>query len=149
MPDLSLEAVHKFWSEFQDKDVYHALTFLEGVEEWTADGDPKLEAGLKSLGDELEDIGNIELEQEDNIITLGAYIKSCRILRILMCMDQAQPGSASKILMHAEKKAKEKDDVANYFLARNVAFERMRLIGRIFSPERLEIVKKALENYHE
>jgi intracellular multiplication protein IcmW len=144
-----MKAVHEFWHQFQDKDVYRAIAFLEGVEDWTVDGDPEFETAIQELGTELDNIGTIEIEQEDNFIKLGAYIKSGRVLRILMAMDAANPGAASKILMQAEKKAKEKDQVANYFLARNVAFERMRLIGRIFSDKRLKLVQKALENHHE
>ena len=149
MPDLSAAAVHKFWSEFHDKDVYHALAFLEGVEEWTVDGDTDFETAIQNLGNELDNIGTIEIEQEDNFIKLGAYIKSSRILRLLMAMDAANPGAASKILMHAEQKSKAKDAVANYFLSRNVAFERMRLISRIFSEKRLKIVQSALESHHD
>ena len=34
---------------------------MEGVENWTLDGDPELESTLKELGETLEKIGNIDL----------------------------------------------------------------------------------------
>ena len=60
MPDLSMKAVHEFWHQFQDKDVYRAIAFLEGVEDWTVDGDPEFEAAIQEMGTELDNIGTIE-----------------------------------------------------------------------------------------
>ena len=149
MPDLKAAATHAFWSNFQDPDVYRAIAFLEGVEDWTLDTNPEVEDALEDLGHMLDKIGTVDLNQEQNLVYLGAYIKTGTILRILMCMDQAYPGSASKVLAHAEQNTQGSDDISGIFLARNIAFERLRLLSRIFSSERIETVQKALENYHD
>jgi len=145
MPDLSHAAVHQFWRDYQDPTIYRVISFMEGVEDWTTDGDPSLETAMKRLGDALEDIGNIDLQQETQFITLGASIKTGRCLRLLMCLDMAYPGAAAKVLMSAEESTQYDEDTAGIFLRRNIVFERLRLLSRVFSSERLKLVIKALE----
>jgi intracellular multiplication protein IcmW len=148
MPDLSNEAVHQFWYEYKDPMIYRVVTFMEGVEDWTSDGDSNLERAMTKLGETLEDIGNIDLQQEDQFIQLATFIKAGRSLRLLQCLDIAYPGAASKLLMHAEETSKSSDDIPGLFLRRNIVFERLRLLGRVFSPERFKLVLRALEDEH-
>lgn len=146
MPDLSLDGARKFWSEYQDPAIYRVLTFMEAVEEgWTLDGDPTLEEAMVKLGEVLEDIGGVDLQREDDFIKIAGYISSTRNLRLLQCLDSAHPGAASKLLMHAETAAAQNDEIATLFLRRNIVFERLRLLTRVFSNERLELVQKVLE----
>ena len=144
MPDLSHVAAHQFWRNYPDPAIYRVISFMEGVETWTMDGDPALEDALKKLGDTLENVGKIDLQQEDNFIKVAAYLKASRLLRLMQCLDTAYPGAASKLLMHAEKTSKTTADTPGLFLRRNIVFERLRLLGRVFSPERLTLVLKAL-----
>lgn len=146
MPDLSLEASHNFWHSYQDPIIYRVVTFMEGVEDWTLDGDPALEAAINRLGQALEDIGGIDLQQEDSFIKLAAYLKASRNLRLLQCLDTAHPGAASKLLMHAEATSSSGEDMSGLFLRRNIVFERLRLLSRVFSPDRFALVIKVLED---
>jgi intracellular multiplication protein IcmW len=146
MPDFSHEAVHQFWKEYDDPFIYKVIAFMEGVENWTNDGDPAFEEALRQLGTILDDLGNIELQQEDDMIKLVASIKTGRGLRLLMALDMAYPGAAAKVLMHAEKQTQSEKDLSGVFLKRNIVFERLRLMGRIFSPERVELIQKSLED---
>lgn len=145
MPDLSNEGAHQFWNGYQDPMIYRVVSFMESVESWTIDGDPSLEQAMAELGTTLEDIGNIDLQSEDNFIKLATYIKSARCLRLLQCLDVAYPGAASKLLMHAEETTKSNDDVPGMFLRRNIVFERLRLLSRVFAPQRIALLLKALE----
>ena len=145
MVDLTHKAVHQFWANFPDNSIYRVIASMESMEQWTLDGDPELEKALMKLGQELENIANIDLKQEQNLINIGAYIKAARNLRILMALDQAYPGSASKLLMHAEKITKSNQDAAGVFLRRNLIFERLRLLSRTFSPERIKLLQQCLE----
>ena len=106
MPDLSHSAVHQFWKEYDDPFLYRVIAFMEGVEDWTNDGDPDVEEALSRLGASLDDLGNIELKQEDDMIQLVASLKTGRGLRLLMALDLAYPGAAAKVLMHAETQTK-------------------------------------------
>jgi len=146
MPDFSPKAVHKFWHEYQDPTIYKVISFMEAVEDWTLDGNPALEESIKKLGEILEDLGNIDLQQEDHFIKLVAHIKTGRGLRILMALDMAYPGAAAKVLMHAEESTQSDTDMPGIFLRRNIVFERLRLLGRVFAPDRFKLILKALED---
>jgi intracellular multiplication protein IcmW len=148
MPDLSLEASCQFWFEYNDPMIYRVVTFMEGVESWTLDGNPELEAALKTLGEELDDISKIDmasLGHEEAFIRIACNIKSGRALRLLQALDTVHPGAASRLLIHAEENSQSSEDTAGIFLRRNIIFERLRLLGRVFSEDRFRLVVKALE----
>lgn len=145
MPDLSEKGAHQFWHDYKDPMIYRVISFMESVEDWTLDGDLDLEQAMKQLGDALEDIGNIDLKQEDQFVQLCTFIKAGRCLRLMQCIDTAHPGAASKLLMHAEETTKSSEDVSGLFLRRNIVFERLRLLARVFAAERLNLVMKAFE----
>jgi intracellular multiplication protein IcmW len=148
MPDLSHSASIKYWNEYVDPTIYRVLTFLESVETFTLDGNPELEAEIERLGQELDNSESLDLDKllkQDSFIRIVGNIKSSRGLRILQAIDAIQPGSASKVLTHAEKMTFSADDPPGVFLKRNIAFERLRLLSRVFSEYRLYIITKALE----
>lgn len=148
MPDLSHKASAEYWHEYADPMIYRVVTFMESVEEWTLDGDNALEKALEQLGRELDDIESIDMGQlghEELFIRLVANIKSGRGLRLLQALDMIHPGSASKILIHAEETSTSSHDPAGFFLKRNIVFERLRLLARTFSEYRLKLVERSLE----
>lgn len=148
MPDLSNEATHEFWSEYQDPLIYRVIAFMEGIEAWTLDGHYQIEEALHKLGNEFDDIANIdmnELGHEETIINVCNYLKTGRVLRILQAIDSVHPGSASKVLIHAEDNSHGVDSAYGLFLRRNIIFERLRLLSRVFSKDRFSLVLKALE----
>lgn len=148
MPDLSLEAVHQFWKNYEDPMIYRVVTFMEGVESWTLDGDEDLEYALSRLGSELDNIGDIDLSElghEELFIRIACNVKSSRALRLLQAIDTTHPGAASRLLIHAEETSESPEDPAGIFLRRNIVFERLRLLGRVFSAERINLILRALE----
>lgn len=146
MPNIDHRDVHEFWHSYQDPTLYRVIAFMEGVEEWTVDGDPQVEEALKALGNKLDDVGNIDLQLESDMVNLCVSLKTGRYLRLLMCLDMAYPGAAAKVLMHAEEITESEQDMPGLFLRRNVVFERLRLISRVFSVERFKLITKALED---
>ena len=128
--------------------IYRVIAFMESVEDWTLDGNPDLEQVLLALSDHLEHISKFELSKEEQFVTLCAHIKTSRILRILQAIDTIDPGSASKVLMYAEENNTPENILAGLFLRRNIVFERLRLLARVFATERFEIIMKALEQEH-
>jgi intracellular multiplication protein IcmW len=148
MPDLSHKASLEYWFEYSDPMIYRVITFMESVEGWTLDGNVDLEAALKEFGDELDNIESIDmskLSHEELFIRLAGNIKSGRGLRLLQAIDMAHPGSASKVLVHAEETSLSGDDPAGFFLKRNIVFERLRLLSRAFSESRLKLIERAIE----
>ncbi|MHA7841498.1 MAG: type IVB secretion system protein IcmW [Gammaproteobacteria bacterium] len=145
MPDLTHEGVHQFWKEYHDPMIYRVVAFMESVEKWPLEDSPAFEEAMEKLGQELDNIGNYELGNEDDFIQLATSLKMGRSLRLLQCMDISHPGAASKLLIHAEEETKTTEDMHGLFLRRNIVFERLRLLARIFSQERFTLVMKALE----
>lgn len=148
MPDLSHEASSQYWHEFIDPMIYRVITFMESVEDWTMDGNPEFEAAILQLGKELDDIENVDLNsmsEEEKFIRIVGNIKSGRGLRLLQAIDTVHPGSASRVLIHAEEHSLGSHDPAGVFLKRNIVFERLRLLSRVFSQYRLKLVLRALE----
>jgi intracellular multiplication protein IcmW len=148
MPDLSHEAAAQYWNDYVDPMIYRVVTFMESVEDWTLDGNPQLEEAINQLGKELDAISTIDmglLGHEENFIQLVGNIKTGRGLRLLQAIDIAHPGSASKILIHAEETSTGSHDPAGFFLKRNIVFERLRLLSRVFSEYRLKLILRALE----
>jgi intracellular multiplication protein IcmW len=148
MPKLDIQSAHEFWKSYDDSMIYRVIAFMESMEDWTLDGDLDLEQGINELGEALERVGKFELSKENQFVTLCAHIKTSRILRLLQAIDTIDPGSASKLLMFAEENNNPSNPMAGLFLRRNIVFERLRLLARVFSPERFSIVLKALEHEH-
>lgn len=145
MPNLDLQSAHEFWKNYDDPSIYRVIAFMESVEGWTLDGDPALEQAIQKIGDTLEGLTRFELSKEEQFVTLCAHLKTSRILRILQAIDGIDPGSASKVLMYAEENNTPDNILAGLFLRRNIVFERLRLLSRVFSQQRFELVLKALE----
>lgn len=145
MPELSLEASHDFWKNYPDPSIYRVIAFLESVENWSHDGNAELEDKLEKIGEHLDELKTFENGQEQAFIGLCAHIKSSRILRLLQAIDTIEPGSASKMLMYSEENNNDDNPLAKLFLQRNIAFERLRLMGRVFSPERLDFIMRLIE----
>ena len=148
MPDLSHEASAKYWFEYLDPMIYRVITFMESVEDWTLDGNPDFEEAMTQLGNELDDIEKIDmslLAEEEKFIRIVGNIKSGRGLRLLQAIDTVHPGSASRVLIHAEETSIGSYDPAGFFLKRNIVFERLRLLSRVFCQYRLKLVLRALE----
>jgi intracellular multiplication protein IcmW len=145
MPKLDLESAHEFWRNYEDPMIYRVIAFMETAEGWTLDGQPELEEAANTLGETLDQLSRFELSKEDQFIAFCSHIKTSRILRILQAIDTIDPGSASKLLMYAEEHNSPDNLLAGLFLRRNIIFERLRLLARVFAPERFEIVLRALE----
>lgn len=148
MPNLDLMSSHEFWKNYDDPMIYRVIAFMETVESFTLDGHPALEETMTKLGHAMDELTSFELGKEDQFITLCAHIKTSRILRLLQTIDTIDPGSASKLLMYAEENNSPDNIMANLFLRRNIIFERLRLLSRVFSPERFQLVLKVLEQEH-
>jgi intracellular multiplication protein IcmW len=148
MPNLDLQAAHEFWKNYPDSSIYRVIAFMETVENWTFDGNPELEEIITAFGQTLDEIKRFELGKEEQCIILLAHLKTSRILRVLQAIDTIEPGSASKVLMYAEENNTPDNILTGLFLRRNIVFERLRLLSRVFSPERFDLVLKAMEQEH-
>lgn len=149
MPDLSLESVHAFWHDYDRRTLYRIVTSMEGIESWASDDDPKVNDALNQLGLALDNLDDVDVHDEALVVKILVNTRSSRALRLMQFLDVLKPGTASKLLIYAEdvtKDAANKNKYADLFLKRNIAFERLQLLGRVFAPERINLVLKALES---
>jgi intracellular multiplication protein IcmW len=148
MPNFDLTSAHEFWKNYDDPMIYRVIAFMETVETFTLDGTPALEQAMEQLGKEFDKLSSFELGNENDFIALCTHLKSSRILRLLQTMDTIDPGAASKLLMYAEENNNPDNILAGLFLRRNIIFERLRLLARVFSPERFKLMLRVLEHDH-
>jgi intracellular multiplication protein IcmW len=148
MPNLDLKSSHEYWKDYEDPMIYRVIAFMESVESFTLDGDDTIETMMHKIGMAFESIEKFELGKENEFIVMTTYLKISRVLRILQTIDTIEPGSASRLLMYAEEKGAEEnvDSFTRLFLRRNIVFERLRLLTRVFDPERFTTLLNALEN---
>ena len=146
MLDLTHTGCHLFWANFQDPMVYRVIVKMESAELWTLDNehDSNLELAIRDFAKRIEKPGKVQINDFENIIVILASIKISRTLRILQALDNSSPGLANKILTKAEE-LKNTHKCSKILIARNVIFERFRLLPKIFSKDRLEEINKALE----
>lgn len=152
MPDMSKEAVHQFWHDYDKRTLYRIVTSMEEIEHWAADEDPGVQEVLQRIGEKLDKESDYEITDEATLVKILANLRSAKALRLMQFLDVKKSGTAAKLLMYAEEQTKDpanKNPYADLFLKRNLAFERLQLLGRVFSPERINLVLKALESSHE
>lgn len=146
--DMSTEGTHAF---FHDRDplLEAAIVGMESVETWTQDKTQSVQDTLQKLSDRVEDIdvdditGNI---QSKLIILLG-YISSGKAIKLLMWIDLNSPNFVAKTLAEAQMLSaldKINEGAARLFVERFEVLERMHMLSRVFSEERLQIVQKVL-----
>ena len=146
MPDVAKEVVAKFWQEAHDFALYRIIASMELVETWTLDEDEEFEKGILELSQLIDDFPDFDISHEDHWIKVLGYLKSSRALRFMQYMDaNLKQGAAAKLLMYAESNTQKEGDYLNFFLKRNLVFERLQLLGRIFAPERFNLVVRAME----
>jgi len=145
MLDLSVAGTDKFWHDRQDPFLVKIIKTIEDIEDWVLDGDPQIEEGLSKLAKALDNPQDFQITNEEFYINILINIKLSRALRIMQHIDSISPGSASKLLIHAEVASTGTNDTPGLFLNRNLVFERLQLLSRIFAPERFSIVTQAVE----
>ncbi|MDB6096364.1 MAG: phosphoesterase [Francisellaceae bacterium] len=153
MPDLHIDAVNAFWDSYDRRTLYRIIAALENVEHWTVDTHPEIDPYIIALGDAIDNAHDFEID-EKIMIRILSNTHAGRALRILQAIDMAKPGTASQLLMYAEEASQESGNKpvnqhAKIFLRRNLVFERLQLLSRVFSPQRVSLVLKALEQENE
>ena len=144
MVDISLKASHEYWRQFPDNSVYQVIVLLEKVEKSFYDGQESYEDAMDKLGDAIDLMNTQPLKDNSLVLEVLAYTKTSRYLRILQGMDSISPGSASKVIQAAEK-SKLDQKAHQLFLRRNIYFERYRLLKRVLSKQRLDMMADIMD----
>ena len=151
MPDLHKDSVHAFWDSYDRRTLYRVIANLERVEHWAIDEESEVEEALLELGRAIDMALNFDVSgHEAKIIRILANTHAGKAMRILQAIDLAKPGTASQLLMYAEENSEDTesrigDRYAKLFLNRNLVFERLQLLSRVFAAPRLSLILRALE----
>lgn len=144
MVDLSLKAAHDFWGEYQDPTAYLAIIKLEARESWGMDTDKKIADQISSLENVLDKVNEVLEPCYDSVVRISAHIRTSRYLLLMQELDRIEPGTSARIINYAEDKAMD-SNIYSLFLRRHLAFERYRILARVFASERVDIINGIVE----
>lgn len=146
--DMSTEASHAF---FRDRDplLEEAIVGMESVETWTQDKAELVQKTLQELASKIEDLDPdfITGKLQNQLIVLLSYISSGKAIKLLMWIDQNSPHFVAKTLAEAQMMSaldKPNEAAARLFVERFEVLEKMHMLSRVFSEERLTVVQHVL-----
>ena len=148
LSNFSSEQAKQYWQQFPDPTVQQIIKAMESVEHWITGHSPETEQGLSQLGKSIESFKTapiLEFNYQEEIITILANIKTGRCIYLLHELEQCYPGITAKLISYAQEHCEYVGDPMSVFLRRNIVFERLRIINRILSPKRIELIINALE----
>lgn len=146
--DMSSDGSHAFFRE-RDPMLESAVVGMESVETWTRDRAQAVQETLQKIADRVEemDIDLIAGPLQNKLIILLGYISTGKAIKLLMWFDQNSPNFVAKTLAEAQMLSaldKLNEGAARLFVERFEVLERMHMLSRVFSEERLLIVQKVL-----
>lgn len=147
--DVSTEGAHAFFKE-RDPSLVDAIASMERVESWTKDRFENVQATLQQLADRVEylDMDDIQGAQHNKLIILMGYISSGKAIKLLMWIEHNSPNFVAKTLAEAQMLSaldKLNEGAARLFVERFEVLERMHMLSRVFSDERLRMVQRVLK----
>ena len=144
MADLSHKSSIEFWQSFMNGAVYPIIEFIEGTEHFAEENNANLAEDIQRVGQFLESATSLADDSEEHLVKICAPLYLSQKLRIMQLTDALSPGYATKMIKKAEEKALE-DKSCEIFLKRNLLFERLRIVSRIFTEERIQLVQGLYE----
>lgn len=147
--DVSTAGAHAFFSE-RDPALVQAIEGMESVETWTRDRFENVQGTLQKLSDKIEeiDMDDIQGTQHNKLIILMGYISSGKAIKLLMWIEHNSPNFVAKTLAEAQMLSaldKINEGAARLFVERFEVLEKMHMLSRVFSEERLRIVQRVLK----
>lgn len=147
--DISTQGSHAFFEE-RDPALLQAIKGMERVESWTKDKYENVQDLLQKLSDRIEDLDIEELKgaQHNKLIILLGYISTGKAIKLLMWIEHNSPNFVAKTLAEAQMLSaldKINEGAAKIFVERFEVLERMHMLSRVFSEERLAVVQRVLK----
>lgn len=144
MPDLSVKGIEKFWHEHSNPEIYRIISGMESVENWSNTESVELNEAMDRFGMILNNVGYIDLKEEAKFIQIANNLKISCMLRIVQALDTAHPGAVSKLFLFAKENSESSEDASGLFLRRNIVFERLCALSRVFAKDRLDHILQVL-----
>lgn len=140
--DLSLSGIHAYWVECGEA-LHDVLLRMAELQEWTVDSD--LEKWILALSEALESPRCVALmaERPAEAVEFLSWLSSPLALRILNAVDEAEVGSAARLVFHAEEMSN--NAVYRLFIEGLDVLSRSRLLAHVFSPDRMALVEASVK----
>ena len=147
--DLSDDGIALFLHE-TDPRLLRAVERMENSERWAMDHSEEVHEALMSLATALDQLKFDELPMniKDQFIQILGYCRTGRALRLLLWIGATYPQFVSETLIAAQTLQYSKNSVNNKaaatLLDRFTSLERIQMLSRIFSRERLKMLTEVL-----
>jgi hypothetical protein len=146
--DLSTEATREFFRA-RDPALEKAVMGMESVESWTLDRVQSVQETLQKFADSVEhlELDSLPTDLHNKLIILLGYISSGKAIKLLMWIESSSPNFVAKTIAEAQMLSvidKLNVNAAKLFVERFEVLERLHMLSRIFSGERLEVLQKVM-----
>jgi intracellular multiplication protein IcmW len=146
--DLSTEAAEAFF-EARDPSLAAAIKSMESAESWTKDRFEEVQVTLQEFAERIADadLEEVSPKMRSELIVLLGYISSGKAIKLLMWIESSLPNFVARTLAQAQMLGVEdpiNNEACRLFVERFYVLERLQMLSRIYSEERLKIVQKVL-----
>ena len=150
MVDLSTQSVDESLSK-QGKGFSELIAVMEGFESWTLDSDPNIKRTIINWANEINEstISELNESQTKALTRIISFLSSGRAIKLLSDIDVLIPGIAARLLIQSNSIIADKNtaDIRDAVVMRDrlVTLYQANLLQRLFSPERIEGIRNAVE----
>jgi len=147
--NLRENVVSDYWRT-RDKRMQIILEWMEGMEEWRLDGDQDFSRSLLELQPKLEGAsrGGM-LDISDDFLKVMAYMSASRAMRLMEWMDGKFEKSLSVEYVQLAQDYAAENPTHQLMLDRLRALHSVSLLGKVFSPQRTQIITRFLIEQNE
>ena len=142
--DLRKSVVMEYWKE---RDPIHQgrlarmLMWMESVEDWSLDEHPDIVMEINRLTYVMQQADSIPVgDTAEEWLTMLAYLSSSRALRIVEWIDYSRRNENGALPLVQTARAMRHHEHAQLLTDRLQALRMLDLLGKIFSPRRLDTV---------
>lgn len=149
MIDLTNEATESHWRDLSVL-MHGLLSQMEEVEGWALDDFPAIRDAIEEWSaNHSHDVSTQAKTQANNFIRFLSFIRSKKAMLILQTLEKEAPGTTSDLLFECLKPdADMSEDRRHQQVLRDrlIAISQVGALDRMFSEERLEAVKRVIED---
>lgn len=149
MINLTTKGINEFWDNYPDDEIKKIIYKMDSIEKWSQDSNENIPQKLEELSKKLSNITKQKIDtliNDDNFLYLLVNLKSSTSFRVMYYIDSISPGSASTLLSRAELSFSDISHPLSNFVLRNISFERMRIVHRVFGDKRSQMIKNLIES---
>ena len=144
MPSFDLSSTRSFWTHYMGGAVINIIRFMELSEHNMLSQNEEVMDKLQTFGEALDDNDQAEKLALDELVKVAASLHMSQKLRLMQVVDNASPGKATQMISYAELNI-DSSPLAKQFLFRNKKFESIRILQKVYHPNRLQTLMSLYE----